>query len=219
MTTTYNNLITFLVDDRKFVLNKDTFNNHPDSLLTKIIKNETKDPSIIQDKLNRSIYYVDKDPESFRYIIDHLRGYTIQLDNIKDINLRNKVQYDMKYYNLPLNIIHLNIKLSPDLTVVDDIDTILNSTDKKYNKKDTPLLNQLEKILTDQNQNHQNYQTESNNNLKELVNTFIQNDGNIPMSLMNDISNNPELKQLIMKFNQDAKTESDTESLTMDSTD
>lgn len=216
MTTTYNNLITFLVDDHKFVLNKDTFNNHPDSLLTKIIKNETKDPSIIQDKLNRSIYYVDKDPESFRYIIDHLRGYTIQLDNIKDINLRNKVHHDMKYYNLPLNIIHLNIKLSPDLTVVDDIDTILNSTDKKYNKKDTPLLNQFEKILTDQNHN---YQTESNNNLKELVNTFIQNDGNIPMSLMTDISNNPELKQLIMKFNQDTKTESDTESLTMDSTD
>lgn len=212
MVNNYNNLYTFHIDNTKFVLNKDIFNNYPDCLLTKILKNEIKDISVIPDKIDKSVYYIDRDPESFKYIIDHLRGYTVQPDNIKDINLRNKVQYDMKYFGLHFNTIYLNLSLT-DLSQVDlsltDLEPITNTE-----IINTPLLNQLDTLLKE-SKNTPLKDSINKRPLKELVNDFVNsNNEEIPYSLINDLSNNDDLKEIIKKSIENEKlNDSDTESL------
>src|SRR6185437_3118969 len=94
-------LITFLVDDCKFTLSRRTFQLYPDSLLTKIVNHKVIDKTVTCDIVKKNIFYVDRDPESFKYIVDTIRGYDIgNPNNIENKNLCKKVIHDLEYFGL-----------------------------------------------------------------------------------------------------------------------
>ncbi|ARF09490.1 BTB/POZ domain protein [Indivirus ILV1] len=195
-------LVTFLADDRKFVLQKDTFNDFPNSLLTQVVNGETTDKTIYVDPLQKNLFYVNRNPKSFGYIIDHLRGYDIDLDNINDKNLREKVLHDLKYYNLDFKIINLNIEsnIPNDVFGKDNLVDMLNSTNEEYDRKNTHLLNKLQEVLEKQYCNLENQ-------------TFNIDNGSISQDLINDLSNNEDIKKLIIQSQIDQMSDSDTDSL------
>jgi len=209
MTTT---LVTFLVDDKKFVLTKDTFDSYPKSLLSKIINYESSDKSIISDDKQVNLFYVNRDPKAFKYIVDHLRGYDIDVTNIKNKNLREKVLYDLKYFNLDYhNVINLNFehKQIQEVFGQEAIENILNDTE--YSEKDTPLLNQFTELLTSKLEEKIQ---EKNNNISDLF-TSLAN-GSLSVDLMTALSNDENIKNII-KQSQVVEEESETDSLEIES--
>lgn len=214
---TSNNLVTFLVDDRKFVLTKDTFDDYPHSLLTQIINRETQDKSILQDSINDNTFHVNRDPKAFKYIIDHLRGYDVDIDTIKNSNLKNKVLHDLKYFNIDYKIINLDVSsMSTPVDFMsgqDAIENILNSTHEEYNEKDTPLLTKFGELLNVKAQTNEN----ATLNIAELVNGISNGleNGSIPIDLINELSNSQEFKNIIKNAQNDAlsEAESETESI------
>ncbi|MCJ7636444.1 MAG: hypothetical protein MUO21_03055 [Nitrososphaeraceae archaeon] len=216
---TSNNLVTFLVDDRKFVLTKNTFDDYPHSRLTQIINHEIQDKSISKDAIHDNVFHVNRDPKAFKYIIDHLRGYDVDLDTIKNSNLKNKVLHDLKYFNIDYKIINLNVTSMTMSTLVDfvpgqdAIENILNSTYEEYDEKDTPLLTKFGELLSEKIQTCEN----STLNIAELVNSLSNGleNGSIPIDLINELSNNQEFKNIIKNAQNDAlsESESETESL------
>jgi len=218
MTTT---LVTFLVDDKKFVLTKDTFDSYPKSLLSKIINYESSDKSIISDDKQVNLFYVNRDPKAFKYIVDHLRGYDIDITNIKNKNLREKVLYDLKYFKLDYNndVVDLNFehKQIQEVFGQEAIENILNSNDTDYQENDTPLLTQFTELLTSKLE-EQEQTIPLNNNIVDLFNN-LQNslaDGSLSVDLMTALSNDENMKKII-KQSQVVEEESDTDSLEIES--
>lgn len=207
-----NNLLTFLVDDRKFVLTKDTFNNYPHSLLTQIVNYETNDKTIYIDPSNKNVFYVNRDPKAFKYIVDHLRGYNVNIDNIKSNNLRAKVLMDLKYFNIDYKIINLNIDTEPvnEIFGEEALESLLNPGEHEYNRNNTPLLNKFQELLEKQFET----KTESEN-VSNLMNELNKNydDGLVPAELINNLSNNVDIKKMIIESQLDKVPDSDTDSL------
>ena len=168
-------LVTFLVDDKKFVLTKNTFDNHPDSLLTKIVKSKTPDKYVVSDKYNN--FYVDRDPEAFKYIVDVLRGYDIGSIEEDDERLYNKVQHDLKYFNL-----------KPIIYLGDDLGDMLK---EEYDENDTPMLDQFINVL--EKAEVKAAEVKPDNNVIELIS---QGGG---LHLMANLSNDVNMKQLVME--------------------
>ncbi|QKF94070.1 SKP1/BTB/POz domain-containing protein [Fadolivirus algeromassiliense] len=152
------NLITFIVDDHRFVLHRDTLNKHKNSIFVRVINKTKKDPYILFDEQTNTLY-VDRDPLSFAYVIDCLRGYDCQIDTITDINLRYKVIHDFKYFGLYKDThgnMDKHIIFEGEKTDEDDVGEILKSTENDYNDNETPflkkfidLLKSTDKVLND----------------------------------------------------------------------
>ena len=215
-------IITFSVDDRKFVLSRNTFQNHPESLLTQVVNLKVSDKSIVAagpGPDHKSLFYVDRDPEAFKYVVDCLRGYDFNVNDIENKNLRNKVIHDLEYFNLPINTIYLNIP--EDIEKIkfgsDALEDIMNNTDdinkedmlqltNDLNEQNTPLLTQFIDILSkkeERSEKSNNKESEKNNETtKQLIDSLNQNldEGSISIELMHALSNDENIKQLIKQF-------------------
>lgn len=210
-------LITFLVDDHKFVLSKETFNDHPHSLLTHVIKYDTIDKHIVLDKDHDNIFHVSRNPKSFKYIVDHLRGYDIDINSIKNINLRNMVLHDLKYFNLDYNVINLDVPSEQD-DESNSIENILKPSNEDYDEKDTPLLNRFHEFVNIDASQEQSIQPTQQPfpSFVDLVNQLTKNfNGEVTADFMNTLSNNDQIKDLIKKSQQES-TISDSETASMD---
>lgn len=101
---TKSKIYTFKVDDRSFLLSEQSLLRCPNSKFTRRIKGHAKeeDGRIIYDVI-KEICYLDIDCESFKVILDILRGYVTNLKHILDPYLKSKVETDMEYFNIYLD--------------------------------------------------------------------------------------------------------------------
>ncbi|AYV76938.1 MAG: BTB/POZ domain protein [Barrevirus sp.] len=198
------NLITFLVDGRTYVLLRDTFSKHPDSLLTKIINFEVTDKSVIYSG-NHSLttFYVNKDPKSFKYVVDYLRGYPVIINKIKNENLRNKVLMDFNYFGLKEEItLGVEVVEDKELYGKEALENILKTDTDSYEDKDTPLLTQFSHLLFPKGLGSEQSVNNSSNttNIVDLVTNLNKSleDGSLPdHNLINELSYNKDLIDFI----------------------
>jgi hypothetical protein len=102
----------FHVDDKTFVLMRETIESYPNTLLAKGIQNPNfKDKYI---KISGNDIYIDRNPESFKYVIDRLRNYEINLDSITDEFFKRRVIDDLDYFDLfcPFDDSSVDIKIN-----------------------------------------------------------------------------------------------------------
>jgi|688.fasta_scaffold341822_2 hypothetical protein len=230
-----NKLLTFHIDDIKFTITKSSLNNFPNSRLAKIINGNINDNFVYIDKNN---VYVNKDPRSFVYIIDILRGYDVNLDQNDDPKLRKKIETDIKYFGLDATQnnpeyhtdnnhnsshdilpINNNIKSQPDdLNKYPGVEMLMNLSRKAKNSPTTSVdETTISEIPTNETETDV---FKSNNNDK--INRYIENieqelKGSNSTEIMNKISNNSTLKGLISTLTNN-NTDSDVESLDMNET-
>ena len=95
-----NVIFTLYVDDCIFRLTRKTIEMYPNTLLINIINEKTTVDRIIKDGTD---LYIDRDPKSFAYVVDYLRNYDVNLDDIKDEYFRRKVVDDLDYFDLYCN--------------------------------------------------------------------------------------------------------------------
>lgn len=88
--------IEILIDDCKFITTIECINSHKNFLLSKIINHEVKDQNVV---MTGNKLYINRDPESFKIIMDFIRGYYIDI-NSYDVKLISKFQNDLEYFNL-----------------------------------------------------------------------------------------------------------------------
>ena len=227
---TPSNLITFTVDDRKFILTRETLSKHSGNFFTQILNKTKQDATVVYDDLHNMLY-IDRDPRSFAYIVDYLRGYFIyeesKLDGITDMDLREKVKYDFKYFGLD-NSQNSNQNL-------DDVAEILKSTDESYNDKEAPFMKRfldmlkststsLSTSINKTNDNNSEINSEFNSDIlksndPEKINIFIEQvngklHGGNPAEIISTLSNDETIKNMIKAMNQEADDqESDVDSL------
>jgi len=208
-------LLTFFVDDRKFILAKKTLNNYPDSLLTKIMNGSSTDDRVVVNRL-QSLFYIDRDPEVFKYIVDYLRGYDL---NINDKNLRDKVVNDLKLFGLyndndndnkigNNNVIVLDVPKNSDIDelkmgpealheLLEDINND-NDNDNDNDKPNASLASFID-ILSRQKK-EQKKEQKSEFNQEQIIESLNNlNTDNISLELIHALSNDENIKQLIKK--------------------
>lgn len=95
-----NNFFNLILDDKKFMVSKSSIYSITNFLLRRILENKVVDPNISVDGNN---IFINRDPGSFSYIVDILRGYSVNLKNIKDDSLKSKVNDDLKYFGFSDN--------------------------------------------------------------------------------------------------------------------
>ena len=193
-----NSLYIIYVDNTKFYLTKNTINKSP--LLSKIINGVQTNNLIVLDKQN---LYIDKDARSFSFVVDVMRGYKFDINNIMDQYLKYKIKDDLNFFGL---IETLNLDLDPS--------TILKNTNEKYDDDDLPLIKQFSNLGLKEGGFSSNVQ--ELNEIKDLnsnilgtnnlegINNYIQNVSNKLKSgsenqigFIHDLSNDPNIKKLI----------------------
>jgi hypothetical protein len=132
------NLITILVDDIKYIISLHTLNQFKDCLLTQVIHGEKTDPyiTIVDHQV-----YVDVDPISFSFVIQKLRGYDFDPNEIINPNLKNKVLSDLAYFGLIQNdILDTSVLLSHNK---DNIDSFINTIEERLKTNPYATINAL----------------------------------------------------------------------------
>jgi hypothetical protein len=110
------NLFSIHVDNRVFRLTRRTIQLYPDGLLARAINTPNfADHYVI---VNGNDIYVDRDPESFKYVIDKLRNYDLGFDLITDEILKKKIIDDLDYFDLYCNYNKLDDVETHDPTMV-----------------------------------------------------------------------------------------------------
>ena len=97
MNSTHIKLFYVHIDEKLFALSKSTLLNCEGTYLHKILTKEVTDKYVF---FNQNHVYVDRDPESFSFIVNILRGYDVKVDEIADSKLRNKVMKDLEYFGI-----------------------------------------------------------------------------------------------------------------------
>jgi len=234
-----NELLTFYIDDHKFSLAKSLINNYPESHLLKIINGTIKDKYVMVDKND---VYVNKDPEVFIYIIDVLRGYDFVIDNIKDHRLKCKLDNDLKYFGLYHTITKPTtesiIESKKDVMNINNLENMLNNINEEY-QEEPPLIKTLlniakkniPKVEQKIEQNVNNAKTEMlselatgintnllNSNDQNKINEFItsvdnQLYGGNSMGIIQALSNDENIKNMLNMYNNKVDDDSDVGSL------
>lgn len=234
------NLITFIADDYKFILHRDTLNKHQNNIFIKIINKTKHDPYIIYDETTNTMY-VDRDPISFSYIVDCIRGYGCQIDNIQDINLRYKVLHDFKYFGLLKEACSKNVEkhiiFEGEENNADDVAEILKSSNEQYNESETPYLNKFmnllntvskKSVIEPQTSEPQTSEpitraleseslvdsikgSENINDFIKNINDKIQEGGAGALDIINKLSTNENIKKLIELQNYLAESQHDSD--------
>lgn len=124
------NLLNIVVDDRKFIVKQSTLNKYPDSLLTKLIADKKNDQYVFID--NNTIY-IDRNPESFTYIIDFYRGYKFDIEDISDNILKSKIITDLRYFGLYKDVISLNLTNDANSDNDNEVGEILKTCSNESN--------------------------------------------------------------------------------------
>ena len=96
------------IDDQIFRVSKQTLLKYTNSKFAEIIKNNTNDHKIILDRLS-STFFIDSDPESFKVVLEVMRGYTNNLNHITDQYLLRKINKDLQYFNITLDNLETQI--------------------------------------------------------------------------------------------------------------
>lgn len=211
-------LFTFIVDDRKFTVTRSTVNNYPSSQLFKVLNGTIKDNCIIVDK-DTGIVYVDRDPSAFEYIVDTLRGYEYNVNEIIDLRLKSKVESDLKYFGLCKNEVVIKEE--------DEIENILKSSNETYRPEEVPLLNKFMELMTKTKTETETETLEMGPEDKTKITDFIKSinekiqDGGDPFELISALSTDENLKNMIIKNQmiENGNDESDAESLDLNDND
>lgn len=218
--STSKNLVKFIVDTQKFIVSKDALDFYPECILTTVVNEVTTCKCVIpSNKTNKDsiIFYVDRDPESFKYVIDYIRGYEIDLDLpyfMENKQLCNKIKSDLKYFNLK-NVVNMDV----ETFVYDDIegwsDDISNILKEEYTEE-TPMLKQLINHLVSKDktslQTKEIQKEDHDNKLEEMMNLINQNGGTIPFNLIATMSNDETIKRLILEQQKQQQKNIDEES-------
>lgn len=215
-------LITFTLDTKKYTISSHSLLKFKDSLLYKAINGIEQCHLIYVDNNN---VYIDRDPKSFSYIVDILRGYDVDVEEIKDMRLKNKVWTDLQFYRI-------NLELNHKTDDTNDFKTI----DESYEIGTTEGLSNFYKFIESQKTNALN---EDIDNITSELDTFAQslsestkecnNDfealllklagGNFSESI-NSISTNGLLQNMIKKnIEEKQDSESSVESVDFDNDD
>ncbi len=108
---------TILADNKSFVISHDTLKNFPKSLLYEIVTTDNIHSKIKKTTMNDNICIrLDMDSDSVKYIISHIRGYPIRMND----TIMPKVSMDMEY----LNIIDSR---KEEISIVDKLASEINS--------------------------------------------------------------------------------------------
>ena len=91
------NFYNILLDGKKFTLSKASIYAFPNFLIKKIIEKTVVDPNIEVEGNN---IFLNKDPKSFSFIVDILRGYPFDINKVDDIYLKSKIECDLKYFGM-----------------------------------------------------------------------------------------------------------------------
>lgn len=87
-----------IIDDKIFILSRETLKRNRQCKLSKFVFDNISDPCILLIEPNKII--IDRDAESFSFIISKMRGYNINYNEIKDNFLKEKVIHDVRYFGL-----------------------------------------------------------------------------------------------------------------------
>lgn len=107
MTQNNNDLFKIHVDDKLFIMTRRTIESNPESLLARAIRENEKYDYLGEEYkyvvVDGFDVYVDRNPESFVYVINKLRNYEIDLDSVTDIILKKQIIDDLDYFDLYCN--------------------------------------------------------------------------------------------------------------------
>lgn len=108
-------------DDKTWVLFRETIEAFPNTLLANLIKYPTKKYPYAQ--IHGNDIYIDRDPASFKYVVDRMRNYEIYVDLISDDVFRKKVIDDLDHFDLYCMIddSEINIKITDDIITKEEI--------------------------------------------------------------------------------------------------
>ena len=134
---------TIQIDDRVFRVSKQTLLKYPNSKFAEIIKNNTNDHKILLDRMSNT-FFVDSDPESFKVVLEMMRGYTNNLNHITDQYLLRKINKDLQYFNITFDNLETQI-FQNFVPSYDQKDVILID-----NKNETNLCGGYNKIIDPQ---------------------------------------------------------------------
>ncbi len=88
-----------VIDDKIFNISDGTIKKYPSSLLYRVIKSGEQTDYIYFDHNTKTVL-IDRDPFSFSYIVDLMRGYELTHSDIPTGYLSNKIIEDLEFYGL-----------------------------------------------------------------------------------------------------------------------
>lgn len=225
-----NNFYTISIDDKIYMVGEHSLNSYPSSLLHDVINGQF-DKAITYHQPSKTLF-IDRDPTSFSYVVDVLRGYDFNPELIKDACLLNKINQDFKYYKIDPSIVKLN--LSKEISDLTNIDMSI---------PETPLLDKFQHLLfgskTEPEEQLTELQLSTESEMKggsfdtsilksndpNKIKPFLESLENKLQSknshdLINQLSNDENMKNLIKNsMNQTMNEDSDTDSLDFNVTD
>jgi len=223
MTHTFENeLLIINIEDKKFMINKTFINNYPNSRLAKIINKSIDDKYVI---IKNNNIYINKDPEVFMYILDMLKGYELNMEDITDNRLKNKIISDLRYFGLYDEFqnqkSYTSIKSNPSVISIEGINQIDIDFDDIENIEDMLQTKEEPYEIINNNSLSENIFKFDTNVLKsnnsDKINEFIKSideqllAGN-SLEVITSLSNDPIIKNILINNLQNIY-ESDAESI------
>jgi hypothetical protein len=196
MTSASTNMFIIHVDDKIFTLMRKTIESYPNTLLARAIKQIGTSFEHQYVRVCGSDIYVDRDPESFKYVIDRLRNYEINLDSITDEYFKKKVIDDLDYFDL-LCAFDGNNDDGDDIKIC-DIDSALSLQTGEQTGEPTGEPTGEQKPNQELDPTPTPTPTEIKNVMGLLLNGIDDNISN-PFEIMNKLSNDVNLSNLIKK--------------------
>ncbi len=117
--TQENELFILHVDDKIFNLTRRTIETYPDTLLVNVINGVCSDDRVIKQGKH---LYIDRDPESFKYVVYCLRNYEMDINSITNDNFKRQVIDDLDHFGLYCNYDNVkdNHSVVPMVNIADD---------------------------------------------------------------------------------------------------
>ena len=196
------NMFIIHVDDKIFTLMRKTIESYPNTLLARAITQTGASFEHQYVRVCGSDIYVDRDPESFKYVIDRLRNYEINLDSITDEYFKRKVIDDLDYFDL---LCAFDGNDDGDDIKICDIDSAL----PEPTGEPTGEQKSNQELELDPTPTPTSIPTEIKNVMGLLLNG-IDNDVSNPFEIMNKLSNDVNLTNLIKKSTTHDKESSST---------
>jgi hypothetical protein len=189
--STHEDLFEIIIDDKRFILSKETLKRNRQCKLSKVLFDGYTDPCITP--VSDNAIFIDRDPESFNFIVAKMRGYNINYNEIKDQFLKEKVIHDIRYFGL--------------------IETINTTTEQKISE-DEPVKLKVKITQTVPTPNIENDVTEPAFNLVNMINTLFTKTKDMEEKYPNqDLMQNKlnDLMEQMLKNNQQIDSDEDIE--------
>ncbi len=193
--TQENEIFMLHVDDKVFNLTRRTIETYPNTLLANVINGIFVDNRIIRDG---RYLYIDRDPESFKYVVYYLRNYEVDLDLITNVFLKKQVIDDLDHFGLYCNYdkVNDNHNVVPMVGIVDEINT--NDNQNITQNDDDPMQQFMHEIISNKLSEEEmlsKFQQHGSQIGGELLNGNMHNSN----ELINKLSNNKLFQNLNQK--------------------